>query len=379
LTRPAHTRAARTRRSRGLALALLLVTSPAALPRAFARLENSFSIVDAGFEATDVVVAEAADPLTKRATVREVWRGHLEVGSVLLLPELAELGRPSLREARFNGYLVDSPERVSGRRVVLFLGKSSTGRWVGGSSYGDLKTSVAWVENGHAFTYEQEINPGPVVLISLVTEAELRTAVKGVAAGRERLVAAEAETNPTERVRALTRFYETADVELAKYWPSTSEPPSIAHRALRPIERAGDGARPILTEMLAKPAWTSADQSLVVSLTIGAGRAGTELALSALDQERAWWARVAPTFEPGWWADESGASFAEARVHYERARTLIDSMRRLTEGSAVPTLRAFRETWVSQPAEVAFGDHLRFALDGLIRDLSDPEPRPPTE
>ena len=112
-----------------------------------------------------------------------------------------------------------------------------------------------------------------------------------------------------------------------------------------------------------------------MSLTIGAGRAGTDLVLNAFDRERAWWARVPATFEAGWWENESGASFAEAKAHHDRALTLVDSLRGPIDEPDVGRLRALRDTWVAQPGEVAFGAHLRFALDSLIFRLSDPEPR----
>lgn len=54
----------------------------------------------------------------------------------------------------------------------------------------------------------------------------------------------------------------------------------------------------------------------------------------------------------------------------------MDTLARQADSSAVPRLRAFREIWVLQPAEVAFEDDLRLALDRLLGDLDEQEPRP---
>lgn len=219
---------------------------------AVARVEPGFWSTDAGFDATDIVVVGAATRPAQRATVLEVWRGSVSIGATLVLPELASLGRPSLRAAVFNHQLANLPKRVSGERVVLFLHKNGAGTWVGASSYGELKTSIAWIENGRAFTFEQEINPGPVVLLSLLTEAELRPAVRGLDEARARLAAAQAEPDPATRVRELVGFYDTADADFVRFSPSGIALVGIRHRALPPIERAGDAALPALSDLLTR-------------------------------------------------------------------------------------------------------------------------------
>ncbi len=144
-------------------------------------------------KATHIVLATEGDVIDGRFSVIESWKGDLEVDTEIILPALAKFRNEQLRTVKWTrGRVVDAPytRLVTGQEIVIFLVESEEKRqsnpefseiakW--SSAYlGDAQNfdvSVAWIEYGEAYTYQQVINPGPSELRHLCTALELEARV----------------------------------------------------------------------------------------------------------------------------------------------------------------------------------------------------------
>ena len=198
---------------------------------------------DPGFsatKATDVIVASEGERIDGILDVLDTWKGDLEKGQIIRVPELALFRSEEART--IEGWWSDrSFGSVTGNRMVLFLVKSlalsddqeesavdkestRTIRWLP-ASYPDyrpvfaggmeprdnvarMRISVAWVESGLIYAFRQTVNPGPLRLVKLqgMTEEELKALVLEKSKNCGDFDKAAASPDPQERVNAILPF-----------------------------------------------------------------------------------------------------------------------------------------------------------------------------
>jgi len=153
-------------------------------------------------DATDIVVVTEGGKIDGEVKVLDVWKGDLEKGEWITVPELAGFAgkksravsgrpqgkvplsvRPRMAAFRIKGYLYGrSPlfvaDHVTCKRLVLFLKRVSEAveklpegdggdsvHYVPAGLEGNIKTSVAWIEHGWAYFYTCFVSPGEVTLM----------------------------------------------------------------------------------------------------------------------------------------------------------------------------------------------------------------------
>jgi len=192
-------------------------------------------------KATNVIVASEGEKIDGFLDVLDTWKGDLEKGERIWVPELAQFESEEARRIKSWGS-EKSFRRVTGKRMIVFLVKSmflkdsqeesavdrkpiSAIRWLP-ASYPDfrpvfaggkeprnnvarMKISVAWVENGVIYAFRQIINPGPLVLDNLqTTEEHLKALVLEKSRNCSDFEKAAALPDPEDRTNAILPFTE---------------------------------------------------------------------------------------------------------------------------------------------------------------------------
>src|SRR5262249_11283912 len=111
-------------------------------------------------EASHIVVVNDA------GKVLESWRGDLKPGDVLPIAEFHL--KPALPIGKF-GRKEGAPEKMSGKRMVLFLKRGGSkygrgpvvGNWASPNFMGGFDVATLWIEDGRAVAGEPVIYPGP--------------------------------------------------------------------------------------------------------------------------------------------------------------------------------------------------------------------------
>jgi len=192
-------------------------------------------------KATNVIVASEGEKIDGFLDVLDTWKGDLEKGERIWVPELAQFESEEARRIKSWGS-EKSFRRVTGKRMIVFLVKSmflkdsqeesavdrkpiSAIRWLPASypdfrpvfaggkeprnSVARMKISVAWVENGVVYAFRQIMNPGPLVLDNLqTTEEHLKALVLDKSKNCSDFERAAALPDPEERANAILPFTE---------------------------------------------------------------------------------------------------------------------------------------------------------------------------
>ena len=90
----------------------------------WAGLAATFHLEWSCWYSSDVVVVDEGETIDGRVKVLEVWRGPLQSGHEIFIPELAAYSSQSSRQINPNFLSPDqlpSPPWVTGRRMILFL------------------------------------------------------------------------------------------------------------------------------------------------------------------------------------------------------------------------------------------------------------------
>jgi hypothetical protein len=317
-------------------------------------------------KATHIVVASEGEQIDGKLSVVESWKGDLQPGDTIEVPELAQFAAQETRTLRVypNGreYGV-----VTGDRMVLFLVKSLDWlkpdsdelktTWLP-ASYPDyvptgtdpskvldnvydnavrMRISVLWIEDGKAYAYSQRVNPGPLALADSGW-GDARTVQKHVKDWldiQNALSAINTMHDPDERVNQVIAF--------------ACENPDQLGDAVEIAAGAGDAAIPALQKMLHDPAFEPVQGLLVRDLADVAGAAAGPRLTDLLAKESAFWRKEAPDLEKGWWNHDPSD---RRRVLRDRYMVAIEILRAL-EGLGYPACKDsvvdFRDFWRSQP------------------------------
>lgn len=167
---------------------------------------------------THIVLADGGDEHDGEFRVIESWKGNLQAGQQLSIPELALFKDQATRKiseryvARADG---DDLEVVTGRKMVLCLIKSDWedgGEWlsammrIGGHRH-DIDYSVVWIEGTDAYAIKQPKNPGPNMIVPLEGGlAKLKADVKHFIDLKSRVQAAIQIEDRAKRAAALLEF-----------------------------------------------------------------------------------------------------------------------------------------------------------------------------
>ncbi len=330
------------------------------LTNSFAGIRPSFDVGHCSWNASNIILATETDASSGVFRVIESWKGHLQTGEVVTIPELVSFASESSRiiDYSLGFYKQQTTEHfqkfVTGQKMVLFLKKSSTFTpikngnqnnityqenvtWLPASWYkNDMWVSVVWFEQDSVYAFEQVMNPGPSLLIPLrQNENKFKENVLHYVKVKYDLEEILKEPDLNKRV-----------VELRKFIPS-----DIGYAtgdAFDALGKCGTYAIPILLNILQDTTMLSYHSNAIGSLNAaGDSNLGLEMTNLVIEETK-FWEKQAPSLEVGWWSgsgkpihweivnplrDRYGkllnALYILQRIHYPECKIAVQNLRDL--------------------------------------------------
>lgn len=128
------------------------------------RIGPSFAVDYCSWHATDVVLVEIT-PSPGVFRVVESWKGNLEPGSPVAIPQLLptadakQISSYSFNEFGARGPREQIPAQPVGSRMILFL-KNEPGafgeQWRPADVFKEIKASVVWIDRGRAMAFDKK-------------------------------------------------------------------------------------------------------------------------------------------------------------------------------------------------------------------------------
>jgi hypothetical protein len=327
----------------GLLPTLLL----AFLQPTLAGIRPSFSLDYCSWHATDIVLVE----LTSRPGVFRVvesWKGNLEAGSPVPVPELqpvagaVEISPYPKRFAEIdNGGLNEQiPAQPAGSRMVLFL-KNKTGasgeQWGPADFSGEMKTSAVWIDDGgRLYRFQQVVNPGPSILVRWDMGLDkMKDRVREIRRIQLEMAKVIAVEDSAARAVGL-KVYVRSDVREAQ------------QLALSELGKSGPKALTTIREMLSDPAFADDGAELVKALAEAGGESVGEELDRRLQEQLTFWQATGPTLSLGWW-NQDPTSRAPLRNRYVQTLEVVRALERVHYRPASITAEQLGNLWRSLP------------------------------
>jgi len=279
---------------------LILAVASLATTVASAAIGPSFLLEYSMLKATHIVLATEGDVIDGRLSVIDSWKGDLEQGEEVVIKDLREFADEKSRTVEW-WQATHLPEpyvrMVTGQEMVLFLVKpepddrsAKQRAWLHASRNDSdgFKVSVAWLENGEAYVYRRDFNPGPTLLQRASTSLEMKASVASLVAIQPSLEEAKFARNPLLASQALRAF-------------ARENLPYGAIASIEALGDMGDAALPILRRTLNDPTLFNFHPNLVNAMvTAGGENIGPDLT-EIIDKEFEFWEGQALDLVDGWW------------------------------------------------------------------------------
>jgi hypothetical protein len=309
-----------------------------------AAIRPSFSLDYSSWHATDIVRVEVTpNPAVFR--VVESWKGDLNVGNLITIPELQPLaGAMEIvaypkEDNRKGGLNEQIPAQRVGSQMFLFLKKepeASSDHWKSADLFGEMRTSAVWIDAGQLYAFQQLVNPGPSVLVPLGTSLDkMGDRIREIGRIQLELVKVIAIEDGAAKAKGL-KAYVSSDVF------------EVRQLALSELGKSGPKALPAIREMLSDPAFATEGAELVSAFAQAGGESvGEELDLRLQEQLRFWQA-TAPTLSVGWW-NQDATPHAPLRERYMQTWELVLALERVHYRPASTTAEQLGSLWRSLP------------------------------
>jgi hypothetical protein len=236
-----------------------------------AELLPTFHAGSCAYQATHIVVVKTEVAAKGEFVVVESWKGDLKKGSYLKIAALA-------KEAK--------------GEMVLFLRRDpkrpADDPWQKASFF-DWQTSVVWLNGDKVTAVDQPRNPGPAFVTTLPF-METRKAFKDLVFFYLR----------TERAFAEVRSLRDLDKRVEALANIVNGHFDRKEQAFAELAKCGPKAVPSLRKFLEQPA-NHQQQYAVAALADAGGKDVVPELNKMLEGELAYWKKIGPTLEPGWW------------------------------------------------------------------------------
>lgn len=346
-------------RAIAFAIAVLFANSTRAGFRA------SFNYDSATWDATDVVLVEATATPAEFRVIRS-FKGNLVAGRAIRIPELvspkdAELladivKAPDNWDADEWGLSGGLPAEPAGSRMYLFVKRTTreggSPQWEPAGRDG-YKLSIAWLENGRVFAFQQWMNPGTSRIRPLVGEAsygapvnfELR--IEGTVALQQKFDEVMALTDPEEKAASLQAIFESNSMNA-----SIGNRISISayYASIKALGEMGPPAVPHIIEILNEGYGVDGDRVMVEALRTAAGPDAGKVFAGRLSDDLKYWKTVAPRLKPQSWRD-STYTYKRNPVMQRVSETVlvVRTLADLHYIDAKPKMQELREFWLATP------------------------------
>jgi hypothetical protein len=332
---------------------ILLAIGPIPLD---AGIRPSFDLDRCSWNATHIVLVQTTAN-EGVASVVESWKGDLEPGDSIEVPEL----KPNENAVPLSSYpkpagfdLQDKsgiseqiPRQPIGSRMILFLKKqegSSAGtpmKW-GPASGGGMKVSALWIDGGKAFCFQQWMNPGPSALSPCVRWSVRSSDVAVFTVRIQEVLQAQEDLRET---LALKNVYVQAE-RLGS--TAQSDVYEAQKEAIDALGKAGIVALPEILQVMDKPPLPYDGAALIrVFVEAGGKESGRQLH-ARLQQDVIYWRTVGPTLTQDW-VDQLIVVGSPLFVKFQETSLLIRELDQEHYAPAAQTVAELRDFWVSQP------------------------------
>lgn len=309
-------------------------------------IRPSFSLDYCSWRATDIVLVELT-PKPGIFRVVESWKGDLEAGSPVVVPELQPSsgameisGYPKrIEETENGGQSEQIPAQHAGSRMVLFLKKEPgvPGEpWRPADFLGEMKTSAVWIDGGQLYRFQQVVNPGPSILVPWdMGLYKLRDRVREILRIQLELANVIAVEDSAARAAGL-KFYVRSDIREAQ------------QLALSELGKSGPKALATIGEMLSDPAFAGDGAELVKAFAEAGGESVGEELDRRLQEQLTFWQATGPTLSLGWWNRDPSPD-APLRDRYAQTLELVRALERVHYRPALITAWQLSDFWRSLP------------------------------
>ena len=315
----------------------------------FAGIRPSFSLEYSSWEATDIVIASEGAIIDGNLVILEALKGGLLPKEVIFVPELAKFRSlvSRLVKVPFGMTRGETPQYVSGRRMILFLKKSPAtqtrrfqadpkGRmWEPASLEKEMNVSVIWLEGDRSFAFIQWMNPGPSELIEYgKSETQLKERAREVIQERSALDRAAAIAEKSARAEAIAPFT-ASSLFLAR------------QMAFEELEKGGEASIAVLYRILENDANLNVhDDAIRTLVAVGGEKAGPVL-IDILRAEMVFWRATAPRLQKGWW--NAGNDIDPLHHRYQKVAAILRTFRTIRISGSREVVSDFRDLWRTLP------------------------------
>lgn len=303
----------------------VLLTSPA-----LGGERVSFDARYSAWHATDIAV------VSEEGTVVETWKGDAQPGDTFPLQEWMIPVDPKV-DPGFAPPRAGEPERVSGKRRVVYLIQDEESGWKP-ATWGDEPIAcVAWLEPNAVYGYQQLINPGNQVLIRLDwDEKEMRVEVTEAVDLQTRLRKAREADSATGRALGALPL-----VDSTNYW--------CRQEAFEILADSGAAAIPVLQPLLNDADRLRMHPDLIRAIRQASGEEAIPVLVSVLEEEVRYWRDAGPTLAQDWWGQEP------MTLHYGRLYHVLWELDQAGYRDERNLVREFRDFWQETPQLDAIG------------------------
>ena len=337
---------------------LVLILFAVSLRPAFASFRPSFDLDYCSWNATHIVLV-ATTPQGDVFEVIESWRGNLNAGDHIMVPELEPASNAIpialyLKQFRPNNPsdsrgIGEIPRQPVGSRMVLFLKQArevdpASGlpngirvhEWQSADVFHEMRASVIWVDGTQLYRFMQWTNPGPSLLSPWDTSlAKVQGRVTEVIRIQQGIAAVLNVREGGTRAEHL-KPYVQSDLFPAR------------RLALEELGKCGPAALGTIREMMDNPAFAHEVEDLIKAYSEAGGKAAGEELNARFREALSFWRATGPTLSPGWW-NQDVTPHAPLRERYGQTIQLIRGLELTHYSAALSTAIQLRDLWRSLP------------------------------
>jgi hypothetical protein len=312
----------------------------------------SFRADSCAWHATHIVVVAGGKRINGIVEVKESWKGDLEKGEWINVPDLAKfaaLGSRAVSPAWFDNLPARLSPFVTCSRMVLFLKKQAGGhgagdasrmRWASANPHGEeMRVSVAWIEGGETYAFQQLSNPGNCLLMRYCrTEKQMKAEVRAICDAQEALTAAARCSNPALVAEACRKAVH------CQSWAAED-------MAVEAVTGLGRNALPVMRHLLTDVSLERLHPALLRAMgRVGGFEAGPDLT-AVVEQDLAFWKKAGRRLRRGW-HDGKGLRDDDAdrlQARYSRTEAALSGLQGLGFGGCRKVVTEFRDFWRARP------------------------------
>lgn len=332
-----------------------------------AEILPSFYLDGATWKATDIAIVDEGKTIDGRLMVIESLQGSLKKGEVIVAPKLKKFHDKSWRTTgrslyrgivkfRYNQKI--KPAIMTGQRMLIFLqypSKNTTphtlkhsdhitveGRagqlWIP-AIWSGTEASTVWLEKGKAYSFVQNMNPGPSVLIKLrLDEKEMLVRIRKFVAAQDDLKRIDKMKNKSLAAKQASAYIDSKFIYLRQ-------------DALTALGHCGQAALPILLQILTDPQKADIHNKAVGAIALIKGSNIDKKLTELFEQDVALWQKLGPKLKRGWWSG-NGLNPQKVRQYrnlYSRTLAYVYALKKRHVTQARKPLDRFHSFWRSLP------------------------------